>query len=407
MWCSKIPVHWKVMHNKYIIKKVKNIKQKYDGEKILSLTIKGVVVRDLDSGGKMPSSFDGYQILTPGNLLMCLFDYDVTPRCIGIIGNRGVSSPAYSQFRMVGGNSAKFYYYYFLMLDNTKELLHLAKNLRHSFTEEQLGQILSPVPPIPEQEKIANFLDIKCSEIDSLVADIQKEISILEEYRKSVITESVTNGINPNEEMQYCGLDYIGRYPSAWKLIKLKYAFNERNERSLTGSEMLLSVSQHKGVVPSSEIKMKTMQANSLIGYKKVKKDDLVFNKLNPALARFGTSEYDGITSPEFAVYIIDHQIFYTKFLEYILRTDKYSKEYARVTIGVGDGYTRLYTNQLGNIYVVAPPLREQKKILLKIKEKITYIDKIITDKQNQLSILSEYKKSLIYEYVTGKKEVI
>ena len=98
----------------------------------------GVIVRDLEAGGKMPSSFNGYQKLHKGNLLMCLFDYDVTPRTIGLIQNEGVTSPAYSQFKMLNGNCSNYYYYYYLMIDNTKELLNLAKNLRHSFTEEQL-----------------------------------------------------------------------------------------------------------------------------------------------------------------------------------------------------------------------------------------------------------------------------
>ena len=130
-WVEKIPNTWDVMANKYIMTKIKNIVSIYKGEPILSLTMNGVVVRDLDAGGKMPTSFDGYQRIYPNNLLMCLFDYDVTPRCIGLIKNEGVTSPAYSQFIMKNNNSSRYYYYYYLMLDNTKELLHLAKNLRH------------------------------------------------------------------------------------------------------------------------------------------------------------------------------------------------------------------------------------------------------------------------------------
>ena len=94
-WAQNIPATWSVMPNKYLMHKVKNICPIYAGEDILSLTMQGVIIRDLDTGGKMPASFNGYQLLTPGNLLMCLFDYDVTPRCIGLIKNEGVTSPAY------------------------------------------------------------------------------------------------------------------------------------------------------------------------------------------------------------------------------------------------------------------------------------------------------------------------
>ena len=119
-WIGKIPSSWNVMPNKYLMKKKKVICPVYNGEDILSLTMKGVIVRDLDAGGKMPTSFDGYQRLEPGNLLMCLFDIDVTPRCIGLIKQAGLSSPAYSQFELNGMGNAEYYCYYYTMLDNDR-----------------------------------------------------------------------------------------------------------------------------------------------------------------------------------------------------------------------------------------------------------------------------------------------
>ena len=191
-WARQIPQHWKVMPNKHLMTKIKNICPIYKGEDILSLTMYGVIVRDLDAGGKMPSSFDGYQYIKKGNLLMCLFDIDVTPRCIGIIKQSGIRSPAYSQFKMKKIANARFYYYYYLMLDYTKELLHLAKNLRHSLTEDQLGAIKQLVPPLDEQQEIADYLDNKCAEIEQIIADKKSQIETLDGYKKSLIYEYVT-----------------------------------------------------------------------------------------------------------------------------------------------------------------------------------------------------------------------
>ena len=191
-WVGIMPKHWKKMPNKYLMYKEKTICPVYNGESILSLTMKGVVVRDLEAGGKMPTSFDGYQQIKAGNLLMCLFDIDVTPRCIGLICNNGVTSPAYSQFIMKKNAYAPFYSYYYLMVDFTKELLHMAKNLRHSLNEEQFGAILAPVPPIEEQQQIADYLDKKCKEIEGVIADKQSQIETLESYKKSLIYEYVT-----------------------------------------------------------------------------------------------------------------------------------------------------------------------------------------------------------------------
>ena len=191
-WARQIPQHWKVMPNKHLMTKIKNICPIYKGEDILSLTMYGVIVRNLDAGGKMPSSFDGYQYIKKGNLLMCLFDIDVTPRCIGIIKQNGITSPAYSQFKMKKIANARFYYYYYLMLDYTKELLHLAKNLRHSLTEDQLGAIKQLVPPLDEQQEIADYLDNKCAEIEQIIADKKSQIETLDGYKKSLIYEYVT-----------------------------------------------------------------------------------------------------------------------------------------------------------------------------------------------------------------------
>ena len=152
----------------------------------------GVIERDLDAGGKMPSSFDGYQIIKKGNLLLCLIDIDVTPRCAGLILKDGVTSPAYSQFVMTNMAYAPYFAYYYIMVDNTKELLHMTKNLRYSLNEEQFGSIKAPCPPLAEQERIAEFLDAKCAKVDALISEKQNQLTTLEEYKKSVIFEYVT-----------------------------------------------------------------------------------------------------------------------------------------------------------------------------------------------------------------------
>ena len=122
-WAREIPIKWYTAPNKFVMKKIKDICLVRKDEDIISLSIKGVTIRNLEAGGKMPSSFNGYQFVYPGNLLMCLFDYDVTPRCIGYIRNFGITSPAYSQFVMNEGYSSKFYYYYYLMIDDKKSIL--------------------------------------------------------------------------------------------------------------------------------------------------------------------------------------------------------------------------------------------------------------------------------------------
>ena len=308
-WVGDIPASWKVMPNKYLMYKKKEICPVYNGEDILSLTMKGVIVRDLDAGGKMPTSFDGYQRLEPGNLLMCLFDIDVTPRCIGLIKQTGLSSPAYSQFVLCDNANAAYYCYYYTMLDNDKTLLHLAKNLRHSLTEDQLGAIPVIVPPMDEQQRIADFLDTKCAEIDALTADIQTQIDTLEQYKRSVITETVTKGLNPNAEMRGSGIQWIGNMPSSWSVLKGKYMFAQRSLRGNSIELQLLSPTQKFGVIPQTRYEelsgmnaVKLSEKADLSLFKTIHKGDFCIS-LRSFQGGFEYSEYEGVVSPAYQVF--------------------------------------------------------------------------------------------------------
>lgn len=193
IWVGLVPKNWQVLPNKYVMTKTKSICEKWEGQPVLSLSMKGVFARDLaNPTGKMPTTFDGYQFVEAGNALMCLFDYDVTPRCIGRSFINGVTSPAYSCFRIHDNAILDWVYYYYLMVDNGKEILHLARNLRHAFNEEDFGAIKMPLPPLSEQRAIVAYLDRKCAAIDRVVAEKEGLIADLEQYKKSLIFECVT-----------------------------------------------------------------------------------------------------------------------------------------------------------------------------------------------------------------------
>ena len=191
-WIGEIPAEWGVVPHKRIMHKVKEICEQYNGEDIISLTVNGVVKRDLTAGGKMPTSFDGYQYVEPNDLLLCLFDIDVTPRCVGVVRDYGVTSPAYSRFVMHDGYYNAYYDYLLRMIDDNKVFVHFSKNLRSSLTESDFGAIKTCAPPLAEQKCIAAFLDVRCDEIDALIAKKQQYLTEIENYKKSLIYEYVT-----------------------------------------------------------------------------------------------------------------------------------------------------------------------------------------------------------------------
>lgn len=409
-WVGAVPSNWGIMANKYLMKKIKVVKPAYEDEDILSLTVNGVIVRDLEAGGKMPASFDGYQTLYPGNLLMCLFDYDVTPRCIGLIKNNGVTSPAYSQFVMKGRNIADYYYYYYLMVDHTKALLHLARNLRHSFTEEQLGMIAAPVPPADEQVHIAAYLDRRCAEIDAIAADLQSQIDVLEQYRCSIITEAVTNGLNPDAEMKDSGYDWVGMMPSTWVMRKGKYMFVQRSLRGNSIELQLLSPTQKFGVIPQSLYEeltgmsaVKLSEKADLSLLKTIHKGDFCIS-LRSFQGGFEYSEYEGVVSPAYQVFYPTVEIA-DGYYRYLFKESGFIEKMNSYTMTLRDGKNIAFAD-FGNTYIPYPPVEEQAAIAAYLDERCAQIDAIIADKRRQLEVIDEYKKSLIFEYVTGKKAV-
>lgn len=407
-WVGKVPATWKIMPNKYIMTKKKVIKEVYDDENIISLSMNGVIVRDLEAGGKMPKTFDGYQLVYPGNLLMCLFDYDVTPRCIGLIKDYGVTSPAYSQFVMNNGNYSGYYYYYYLMVDHTKALLHLAKNLRHSFTEEQLGAILAPVPTIEEQQQIADYLDTQCSEIDATAEDIQKEISLLEDYKKSLITEAVTKGLNPHAEMKDSGVKWIGKIPINWQAVNPRWLFAQRKDRAKKGMEQY-TASQKYGVISQKDYMNRiggsivTVQKDFDI-LKMVCEGDFVIH-MRSFQGGLEYSEHTGSISSAYVMLIPQKNTGECRYFKWLFKSASYINALQSTSNLIRDGQAMRYSNFI-QIIIPYPPLEEQQQIADFLDAKCSEIDAIIADKKRQRGILAEYKKSLIYEYVTGKKEV-
>ena len=403
-WIHDIPASWAVMPNKYLMHKIKRIRPVYGGEDILSLTMKGVIVRDLDAGGKMPTSFNGYQELYPGNLLMCLFDIDVTPRCIGLIKQFGLSSPAYSQFVLNDGADAAYYCYYYTMLDDDKTLLHLAKNLRHSLTEEQLGAVPTVVPPIEEQKRIAAYLDTKCAETDSLTADIQAQIDALEQYKRSIITEVVTKGLNPDAEMKDSGVEWVGMIPVHWIVHPVYTYFGERKNKNRFGTEdNLLSlrygrvirkdINTSDGLLPESFNTYNIVEAGDII----IRPTDLQNDKrsLRTGLVK----EHGIITSAYIALCPITKVD--SRYFHFLLHAYDVMKVFYNMGNGVRQG---LNYSEFSRLMVFEPPYDEQVSIANYLDAKCVEIDAIIGQKKEQLSTLESYKKSLIYEYVTGKK---
>ena len=270
-----------------------------------------------------------------------------------------------------------------------------------------------PLPPPETQKRIADFLDAKCSKIDTLKTDIQKQIETLEQYKKSVITEAVTGklkfaGINPNAKMKESGIDDVEQIPESWEEKKIKFLFDLVNDQNHLPMDkvQLLSLYTELGVFPHGEQEERGNKAVTVEGYKKVKKNDLVVNIILAWMGAMGISNYDGVTSPAYDIYRPKSENANPKYYHYLFRTPWFAGECDKYGRGIMRMRWRTYSQEFMNIKIPYPSPEEQKQIADYLDKKCSSIDSIISTKKQQLEKLEEYKKSLIFEYVTGKREV-
>lgn len=300
----------------------------------------------------------------------------------------------------------RFFAYLFKTDAWRKQLREVASGVKvFSITQKALMNCSIIIPPENEQKEISDFLDAKCSELDTAVSDIQSQIEALEEYKRSVITEVVTKGLDPDVEMRDSGIAWVGDIPAHWLVEKVKFHL-QRNEPRNPGDKQVLSVYREYGVIPKdSRDDNHNVTSEDTSNYKYVVPGNLVINKMKAWQGSMGVSEYEGIVSPAYFIYkFTDNQIM-PKYLHYLFRSC-YKDEFRRISGGIREGQWDLSPYEFSNTLLLIPPTDEQNRIVSYIDARISEIEFAITEKKQQIETIEEYKKSLIFEYVTGKKEV-
>lgn len=274
---------------------------------------------------------------------------------------------------------------------------------------QELKSIFIPIPPLPEQQRIADYLDKQCFIMDKLAENLQQQIEKLKEYKQSVITEAVTKGLDPNVAMKDSGVEWIGQIPQEWKVVLLSSIFNEHKQKNtdLLCSN-LLSLSYGK-IIKKNISTADGLLPVSFEGYNIVNKNDIVLrltdlqNDQRSLRTGLVTEKIGIITSAYVTLRLYASNIASAKYMHYFL----YAFDISKGFYGMGDGVRQsLNYDGCKKIQLLFPPLPEQQRIANYLDKKCEEIDKLIKIKQEKIDKLSEYKKSLIYECVTGKREV-
>lgn len=407
-WVGSIPEDWKVAKNNRLFNISKEIvNENWKDTQLLSLTKSGIVEKNInDGGGKQPESFETYQYVEKDDIVLCLFDIDVSAVFSDRSKYDGMISSAYRVIKCTNAILSVYAKWWFDAVNIGRYYLIYTKSLRKTIDADGFGNILTVVPPLSEQQAIADYLDETCSQIDEIIAEAKASIDEYKELRIAAVNDAVTHGIH-NNAIKDSNVDWIGKIPDNWKIIITKRLFKIKKDIAGKEGYTVLSITQ-KGIVPKV-FGGKGQFAADYSNYQLVNKGDFAMNHMDLLTGWLDISEYDGVTSPDYRVFVpTGYENIYAPYYKYVMQNCYSCRIYYGLGHGVaGMGRWRLPADMFLNFKLPMPPKAEQKEIADFLDKRTAEIDSLITEKESLINDLEAYKKSLIYEVVTGKKRVV
>ena len=405
-WVGSIPSDW-VMHPVHFYfaeRKNKNILGQEDN--LLSLSYGRVIRKDINTnGGLLPASFNTYNIIEAGDIVIRPTDLQNDKKSLrtGLCRERGIITSAYIALMPIRELNSAYFRYLLHAYDISKVFYNMGNGVRQGLNYSEFGKLMVFEPPIETQKAIVDYLDRRCAEVDSVAADIQSQIDALEQFRRSIVTEAVTKGVNSDAEMKDSKIQWIGMMPAHWDCIRGKYILKYVQKPVREDDGVITCFRDGEVTLRSNRREDGFTMADKEIGYQGIDIGDLVVHGMDGFAGAIGISDSRGKASPVLNVLETDQN---KRYIMYFLRSMAYSDVFLALATGIRVRSCDLRWNKLSELFYPIPPLEEQEAIVAHIDDVIEKTNAVIADKKAQLETLEEYKKSLIFEYVTGKKEV-
>ena len=408
-WIGDIPSDWTLGKVKFGFDRKKEKSMDPDPT-VLSLARAGVRVRDISTNeGQLAASYEGYNPVEPNDLLLNPMDLISGANC-SISHVSGVISPAYMNLRARAGFEPRYYDYYFKTQYWCMALFAHGKGVsfdnRWTLNESTLRDYYIPVPSYAEQQAIASYLDDRCGKIDEIIAEATASIEEYKELKQAVIDEYSMFGINKDTVMKETDYSWFPYMPSHWKLVRANRLFKE-DVRPVQDGDVSLSLSQVDGLIPTDDMSERSLKSATHDNWKHVIPDDLVLNRFKGHLGVFFASNYEGMVSFHYGVYHAIRVGVFSKYYEYLFHSTTYKNIFALLSNGITVGLQNLSNGNFYSVKLLLPPIEEQIDIVKHLDERKSQIDALISEKQALIDDLQAYKKSLIYEVVTGKRRVV
>lgn len=420
-WLGKIPDHWTItrIKNLFELRNERNFEALEDVNLISLYTDKGVVQHsDLEkTTGNKAVTADGYKIVKKDdivvNIILCWMG------AVGRSDYDGVTSPAYDIYKPNKDTNSRYYHYLFRTPQFNGECYRYGRGImlmRWRTYSTEFRAISIPKPPADEQKKIVEFLDAKMIQVDTLIANVQAQIEKLKAYKQSMISEAVTKGLDPTVPMKDSGVEWIGEITETHTIFRLKYLLNspmqyganESGDKFVEDSVRYIRITDI-----TADGKLKDDENNQYLpmdaadGYI-LKDKDVLFARSGGTVGKSFLYHEDYGTSA-FAGYLIkaecDQSALLPEYLIYYAQSSLY--ELWKNMIFIQATIQNIGANKYSNMEIPVPPIDEQATIVKYLEGKCFQIDRLIAIKQSKIEKLEQYKRSLIYEYVTGKREVV
>ncbi len=423
-WIGAIPQDWKTDRLQWHLKEINVSNNPIQTKNILSLTIEAGVIPYAEKGNqgnKAKEDYSQYKIAFPDTLV--INSMNVIIGAVGISQYFGCVSPVYYVFEPIEGTDLRYIYYLFTNTGFQKEMRKYAKGIleiRLRISSNDMLKRIVPSPPFKEQQRIADYLDKMCAEIDAV---LEKTHASIEEYKKlkqAVITQAVTKGIRGDRPMKDSGIEWIGEIPAEWDVVRQKYFWNTvESGVSVNAADKPVDNSEQYGVLKTSAVSKfvfiptEHKQVN-LEEYGRVscpvRADSIIASRMNtPELVGacgYVQNNYPNLFLPDRLWQITFKDGLSPKYAWYYLSGIRVRQYISSLSTGTSSSMQNISQSQYGNIFITIPSVEEQSEITKYLDEKCRSVDALVAKKQQYLTEIENYKKSLIYEYVTGKKEV-
>lgn len=410
-WVGEIPDNWDSVPIYYVSQEVRKKNNNISQKVALKFTY-GTIVRkknfSIEEDSSLRKTIENYKVVKPKDIVIngLNLNFDFVTQRVGFVTFPGAITSAYIVIRAKNNINEKYLLYLLKSYDSVKAFHNMGGGVRKILNFSILSKIKIPFPPMKEQKRIADFLDKKCGQIDKLLTQINDEIEQLKVYRNSLIAEAVTKGLDSNVSMKDSGIEWVGSIPEYWKVVPVYKLFNERKNKNIAGREQnLLSLSYGKVKQRDINAKGGLLPAN-FNTYNIVEDGDIIIRPTDlqndqHSLRTGLVKEHGIITSAYIDLAPLPNTN--SAYYHYLLHSYDIEKVFYNMGNGVRQG---LNYSEFSKLKVMVPSDREMSNIVNYLDQKNSKLDSLVEKKQQQLNLLKEYKNSLIYEYVTGKKQV-